>query len=112
MGRSLIEEHGNSANLSGLDTSQANDEDFALELKPEDVNSFFQFKFKAAQRVVEGSTKKKAILTEKQIWYTLLLAKSVFCLGAKLSELIDFQKYLVKSCLVWQALYFSFFNLQ
>jgi hypothetical protein len=62
--------------------------------------------------VVEGSTKKKATQTEKQIWYTLYLAKSVFGLGAKLSELVDFQKDLVKSCLVWQALHFSFFNLQ
>jgi hypothetical protein len=78
------------ANQSGLDTSLANDEDFALELTPEDVASFLQLRLKQDFRVVESSQKKKAIMTEKQIWYTLKLAKSAFSLGQKLSEFVDF----------------------
>jgi hypothetical protein len=47
VGRSLIEDNkSNTANQSGLDTSLANDEDFALDLTPEDVANFLQLKLK------------------------------------------------------------------
>lgn len=55
VGRSLVEDNKSStANQSGLDTSIAKDEDFALDLTSEDVAGFLQYRLKQDTRVVES----------------------------------------------------------
>jgi hypothetical protein len=111
MGRFIAkdEQTQKSQSHSGLDMSGLKDEDWTLQLTPEEVSAYFKDKDGI---MLDSVTRRQIYSVHRRIVYTLHLAKSVLSLGLKVSEFVQFHPSLIQSGFVWRALHFNLFALQ